>query len=60
MKQFNCADVVPGCGAVFRGRSADEVVAAGRAHAFADHGLTAAGYTPELEAAVRGFIRDVA
>ena len=60
MKQFDCADVVPGCGATFRARTADEVLALGRAHAVADHGLTAEAYTPELEAAVRALVRDAA
>ena len=60
MKQFACADVVPGCDAVFRARTADEIITAGRAHATAAHGLTEAEYTPELEAAVRVLIRDAA
>jgi len=60
MKQFDCADVVPGCGASFRAATADEVIVLGRAHAARDHGLAPADYTPELEAHVRSLIRDAA
>ena len=60
MKQFDCADVVPGCGGRFRLVTADEVVAHGRVHAAVHHGVVGDDYTPELEALVRSLIRDVA
>ena len=60
MKQFDCADVVPGCGAGFRAATADEIVALGRVHAAFHHGVVGDAYTPELEAHVRTLIRDAA
>ena len=59
MKQFDCADVVPGCGASFRAASADELIAIGRVHAAHHHGVHGDDYTPEIEAAVRSLIREV-
>lgn len=60
MKQFDCADIVPGCGAGFRAATADEIIALGRVHAAVHHGVHGAAYTPELEAATRACIRDAA
>ncbi|MGY2079921.1 DUF1059 domain-containing protein [Modestobacter sp. SYSU DS0657] len=59
MKQFDCSDVVPGCGGSFRAATADEIVALGRVHAAVHHGVVGEAYTPEIEAAVRGLIRDI-
>ena len=60
MKQFDCADVVPGCGGSFRVATADQVVAHGRVHAAVHHDVVGDAYTPELEALVRSLTRDVA
>ncbi|MGY5885266.1 DUF1059 domain-containing protein [Modestobacter lacusdianchii] len=60
MKQFDCADLVPGCGAGFRAATADEIIALGRVHAAVHHGVHGEDYTPEIEAATRSLIRDVA
>jgi predicted small metal-binding protein len=59
MKQFDCADVIPGCGASFRAETATEVMQHGRNHAMWAHGLTEAELTPELLAAVASGVRDV-
>lgn len=40
MKQFSCGDVVPGCKAVFRGASNDEILGQVAEHAKRDHGMT--------------------
>lgn len=40
MKQFACGDVVPGCSAVMRGETEEEVLAAVAAHAKEGHGMT--------------------
>ncbi len=60
MKEFDCADLVPGCGASFRAASADELIAIGRVHAAFHHGVSGDAYTPEIEAWTRSRIRDVA
>jgi len=54
MKTFRCGDVVPGCGATFRGTE-DDILGQVAAHAAADHGITT--ITPELVGAVRGAMR---
>ncbi|WP_299954299.1 DUF1059 domain-containing protein [uncultured Modestobacter sp.] len=59
MKQFDCADLVPGCVGSFRAATADEIIALGRVHAAIHHDLHGEDYTPEIEAAVRSLIRDV-
>jgi len=58
MKQFNCADVVPGCGASFRAPSAEELLAHGRLHAAHGHGKVDADM-PGVDVAVRAAICDV-
>lgn len=45
MKQFRCADIVPGCSATVRARRADEVVATATGHLLSVHDLAT---TPEL------------
>ena len=58
MKEFDCADVVPGCGARFRAPSHDELIAHGRLHAEHGHGKVAADM-PTVDVAVAAAIRDV-
>lgn len=57
MKQFCCGDVVPGCTAIFRAQSENELLSQIAAHARDDHGLS------ELPAAliqqVHSYIYDV-
>ena len=60
MKQFDCADVLPGCGGRLRARTDDEIIVLGRRHAAEAHGVHGDDYTPELEALVRSLIRDAA
>lgn len=50
LKTFRCGDVVPGCGATFRGTET-EILALVGAHAVRDHGVDASD--PGLVAAVR-------
>jgi predicted small metal-binding protein len=59
VKEFDCADVVPGCDARFRAGSADELIALGTVHATWAHGLTEPQMPPEVIAAVRAGLRDV-
>ena len=59
MKEFDCADVVPGCGARFRADTAEELIAHGTVHAQWAHGLTGPQMPPEVTAAVRAGMRDV-
>lgn len=40
MKQFACANVVPGCDGVVTGETDDEVLAAAARHAAEAHGMT--------------------
>lgn len=40
MKQFACANVVPGCDGVVTGETEDEVLAAAAQHAADVHGMT--------------------
>ncbi|MCZ2810157.1 DUF1059 domain-containing protein [Modestobacter sp. VKM Ac-2979] len=58
MKEFDCADVVPGCGASFRAPTSDELVAHGRLHAEHAHGKTEPDM-PAVDVVVRAAIRDV-
>ena len=58
MKEFACADVVPGCGATFRAGSSAELLAHGRLHAEHGHGKKAADM-PAVDVAVGAAIRDV-
>lgn len=60
MKEFSCADVLPGCGARFRGASTAEVEALVAVHARIGHGLPAADMPAEIAARVRAAIRDSA
>ena len=55
MKEFSCGDVVPGCGAQFRGDSDEDILAQVARHAAADHGIAAPD--AELVDAVRSKIR---
>jgi predicted small metal-binding protein len=50
MKQFACANVVPGCDGVATGETQDDLLAAVAAHAKEAHGM--GGVSPELAAAV--------
>jgi len=59
MKEFDCADVVPGCGASFRAPTAEELLAHGRLHAAFGHGKAEADM-PAVDVAVGAAIRDVA
>lgn len=54
LKTFRCGDVVPGCGEVFRGTSA-EIITLAKAHGARDHGVDPTD--PALLAAVRGAMR---
>ena len=60
MKEFHCADIVPGCGASFRAASDDELIAIGRVHAAMHHDVHGTDYTPAIEAFTRSCIRSVA
>jgi predicted small metal-binding protein len=57
VKEFDCADVVPGCGASFRAPTAEELLAHGRVHAQWSHGKTEADL-PDVDVAVGRAIRD--
>jgi predicted small metal-binding protein len=59
VKEFDCADVVPGCGARFRADTAEELITLGTVHARWAHGLTDSPMPPELLARVHAAIRDV-
>jgi predicted small metal-binding protein len=59
MKQFDCADVVPGCGAGFRAPTTEELLAHGRLHAAFDHGRSEADMA-DVDVAVTAAIRDAA
>lgn len=50
MKQFRCADIVPGCKAAVRAATIDEVVAIASSHLHDTHSLDS---SPELVANVR-------
>jgi predicted small metal-binding protein len=58
MKEFDCADVVPGCDASFRAPTFEELIAHGRLHAAHGHGKTEDGMA-EVDQAVGAAIRDV-
>ncbi|MCZ2818481.1 DUF1059 domain-containing protein [Modestobacter sp. VKM Ac-2984] len=58
MKEFDCADVVPGCGASFRAPTSAELIAHGRLHAAHTHGK-AEPDMPAVDVAVRAAIRGV-
>ena len=58
MKEFYCADVVPGCGASFRAPTAEELIAHGRLHAAHGHGK-AEHEMPDVDVAVSAAIHDV-
>ena len=58
MKEFDCADVVPGCGASFRAPTHEELLAHGRLHAAHGHGK-AEGDMAAVDVAVAAAIRDV-
>ena len=58
MKQFDCADVVPGCGARFRAPTTEELLAHGRLHAAYGHGKVDADMAG-VDVAVAAAVRDV-
>ena len=58
-KQFRCADLMPGCDFVAKGKDDAEVLKAAAEHAKTAHGIDNI-ITPELETKVRGAIRDEA
>ena len=58
MKQFSCGDVVPGCKAVFRGETEDDILQEVGVHARQDHGLVEV--PDELVTKVRSLIREAA
>jgi predicted small metal-binding protein len=60
VKQFDCADVVPGCGATFRAGSVAEVLEHGKMHSIWAHGMSEADFGPELTAMAESVVRDVA
>ncbi len=57
MKQFDCGDVVAGCGERFTGATDDEILGQVAAHAAADHDL--AEVPAEVVDAVRLAIVDI-
>ncbi|MGY5885267.1 DUF1059 domain-containing protein [Modestobacter lacusdianchii] len=57
MKEFDCADVVPGCGASFRAPTVAELLAHGRVHAAHAHDK-AEPDMPAVDVAVAAAIRD--
>lgn len=56
MKQFACAQVVPGCDGVVTGETDDEVLAAAARHAAEAHGMTEV--PDEVVGAIRAGITD--
>ncbi len=54
-KHIACGDVVEGCGFTAQGGTDEELLAAVKAHAAEDHGVTEV--TPELAAKVKAAIR---
>ncbi|MFM9106309.1 MAG: DUF1059 domain-containing protein [Chloroflexota bacterium] len=57
MKKLACGDLVPGCPAVVRAETEEEILAIAAKHAAEDHGLTV---DDALVAAVKAHIRDEA
>jgi predicted small metal-binding protein len=60
VKQFDCADVVPGRGAGFRAGTVAELLEHGTLHPIRAHGMTEADVGPELMALAESCVRDVA
>ncbi len=58
MKQFSCGDVVPGCSAVFRASSEEQILGAVAEHARRDHGMDS--IPAALVSQVRSLIRPAA
>jgi predicted small metal-binding protein len=56
MKQFACAEVVPGCDGVVRGETESDVLAAAARHAADAHGMD--DVPDEVVAAIRAGITD--
>lgn len=56
MKQFRCADIVPGCSATVRAKSVDEVIAIATGHLQSVHSFAA---SPDLTARVTKGVGDV-
>lgn len=57
MREFACANVVPGCDGVVRGETDDDVLAAAAEHAASAHGMSEV--PPEVVSAIRDGITDV-
>lgn len=57
MREFACANVVPGCTGVVTGETDDEVLAAAAQHAAEVHGMSEV--PDEVVAAIRAGIRPV-
>ncbi|WNB87160.1 DUF1059 domain-containing protein [Cellulomonas sp. ATA003] len=60
MKEYACGDVVPGCGAVIRVDSEDEMIAVCTVHAQHAHGLTEPQMADDLIARIRAAIHTAA
>lgn len=58
MKEYSCADVVPGCGARFRAQDEQEMIALCTTHAQHAHGLTGPAMADDLIARIRAVIHD--
>jgi predicted small metal-binding protein len=56
-KQLKCGDLMPGCDFVARGANEAEVMKTAAEHARTAHGIDR--ITPELEAKVKGAIKEV-
>lgn len=56
MKQFRCADIVPGCSAVVKMRKRDDVVATALGHLASVHSLSE---TPDLVRQVRAGVANL-
>ena len=57
MKQFNCGDVVPGCGWVTQAEGEQEILVEISEHAREAHGMDEV--PPEVADTIRAAIRDV-
>ena len=57
MKQFNCGDVVPGCGWVTEAEGEQEILVEISEHARDEHGMDEV--PPEVADTIRAAIRDV-
>ena len=60
MKEYDCGEVVPGCGARFRVPDETQMLALCTVHARHDHGLTEPDMADDLIARIRAVIRTAA